>query len=49
MSIETTQKTVKQYFESDHSDLSMMADDVVFTIMATGQQHSTPEGVGKML
>ncbi len=49
MSIETTQKTVKQYFESDHSDLSMMADDVVFTIMATGQQHSTPEGVGHML
>jgi steroid delta-isomerase-like uncharacterized protein len=38
-----------QYFNSGHSDVSMMADDVVFTVMATGQEHKTPEGVLGML
>ena len=38
-----------KYFESDHTDVSMMADDVVFTIMASGDQHSTPEGIAGML
>ena len=27
----------------------MMADDVVFTIMATGEEHRGPEGVSQML
>jgi steroid delta-isomerase-like uncharacterized protein len=27
----------------------MLADDVVFTVMATGQKHETPEGVQAML
>jgi len=49
MSIESTQKTMAHYLESEHSDVSVMAEDVVFTIMATGQEHKGPEGVLQML
>ncbi len=49
MSIESTRETMLRYFNSAHGDVSMMADDVVFTIMATGQEHHTPEGVMGML
>ena len=38
-----------QYANSEHSDVSVMAEDVVFTIMATGQEHKGPEGVQQML
>ncbi len=49
MSIESTRETMLRYFNSEHGDVSMMASDVVFTIMATGQAHHTPEGVMGML
>ena len=49
MSVEGTRDVMKRYFESDHNDTSMMADDVVFTIMWTGEEHSTPEAVSDML
>ena len=49
MSIESTRKVMEQYESSEHSDVSMMAEDVVFTIMATGQQHKGPDGVLGML
>ncbi len=49
MSVESTRKVMKRYFESEHSDVSMMAEDVVFTIMATGQEHHKPEGIAQML
>lgn len=49
MSLESTRKIMTSYFESQHSDVSMMAEDVVFTIMATGQEHRGPEGVMQML
>lgn len=49
MTIESTQEVMTQYFSSEHSSVSMMAEDVVFTIMATGQQHRGPEGVSQML
>ena len=49
MSIESTREVMTSYFNSGHSDLSIMADDVVFTIMATGQEHRTPDGVLQML
>jgi steroid delta-isomerase-like uncharacterized protein len=49
MSIETTRKTMQHYFDSEHSDVSMMAKDVTFTIMATGQEHHGPEAVMGML
>ena len=49
MSVESTREVMMRYFNSEHSDVSAMADDVVFTIMATGQEHSGPEGVLGML
>jgi steroid delta-isomerase-like uncharacterized protein len=49
MSIESTRETMLQYFNSEHSDVSVMADDVVFTIMATGQEHHGRDGVLGML
>lgn len=49
MSVESTRETMMRYFNSEHGDTSMMADDVVFTVMDTGQEHSGPEGVMQML
>jgi steroid delta-isomerase-like uncharacterized protein len=49
MSVESTRQTMTRYFDSEHSDLSMMADDVVFTHMATGDEHRGPDGVRKLL
>ena len=49
MSVESTREVMMSYFNSDHSDVSMMADDVVFTSMATGQESHSPEGVLGML
>ncbi|HEX7122733.1 MAG TPA: ester cyclase [Gemmatimonadaceae bacterium] len=49
MSRESTLAVVKRYIDSNHSDLSMMADDVVFTDMNTGQEHRGVEGVRQML
>ena len=49
MSIESTRNTMTRYFNSEHGDVSMMADDVVFTIMATGQAHRGRDGVMGML
>ncbi len=49
MSIESTRNTMQRYFDAEHSDVSMMAKDVVFTIMATGQEHHGPEAVLGML
>ena len=45
MSAENTRKVIRKYWDSDHSDVSMMADDVVFTVMASGQEAHGPEGV----
>jgi steroid delta-isomerase-like uncharacterized protein len=49
MSVESTRETMMRYFNSEHGDTSMMAEDVVFTIMATGDQHHGPEAVQNML
>ena len=49
MSIETNAKIMSRYLDSNHSDLSMMAEDVVFANMATGEKHSGPEAVSQML
>jgi len=49
MSVESTQATMMRYFNSEHGDVSMMAEDVVFTIMATGQEHRGRDGVMGML
>ena len=45
MSVESTRKVVTKYWDSDHSDVSMMTDDVVFTVMASGQEAHGPDGV----
>ena len=49
MSVESTRETMMRYFNAEHSDVSMMADDVVFTVMATGQEHQGRDGVLGML
>lgn len=49
MSIESNRKIISRYLDSNHSDLSMMAEDVVFTNMASGEKHSGPEAVSQML
>ena len=49
MSIERTREAMTRYWDSDHRDLSMMAPDVVFTSMATGDEHHGPAEVKRML
>ena len=49
MTIESTRETMMRYFNSEHGDVSMMAEDVVFTVMATGQENHGREGVLGML
>ena len=49
VSIERTREAMHRYWDSDHQDLSMMAEDVVFTHMATGDEHRGREGVRRML
>ncbi len=49
MSLESTRQVLDKYFASEHSDVSMMADDVVFTVMATGQESHGPQEVLGML
>lgn len=45
MSIESTQKIMMRFFNAEHGDVSMMSEDVVFTVMATGQENKGREGV----
>jgi len=49
MSIESTRETILRYFNSEHGDVSMMAKDVTFTIMATDQENVGPDAVLGML
>lgn len=49
MTVESTKRIMMQYLDSQHSDVSMMADDVVFTHMATGDAHHGPDEVLQML
>jgi len=49
MSVESTRKVIAQYIDSGHADLSMMAKDVVFTNMATGDEHRGVDAVREML
>ena len=49
MSVQRTRDAIERYLNSAHTDLSMMADDVVFTTMATGDEHRGIEGVRRML
>lgn len=49
MSLEGTRAAISRYLDTDHTDLSMMADDVLFTNMATGDENRGPEAVREML
>ncbi len=49
MSAEQTRKVIEAYFSSGHDNLTMMADDVVFTDMASGVEYIGPEAVKGML
>ena len=49
MSVDSTREAITRYVESNHTDLSMMADDVVFTNMGTGEEHRGIESVRAML
>ena len=49
MSVESTRQTMEKYMSAEHSDVGVMADDAVFTIMATGQEHRGPENIMGML
>ena len=49
MSIESTRETMQRYFNSAHGDTSTLAEDVVFTVMATGQENRGHDGVLGML
>lgn len=49
MSLERARANFQRYVDSAHEDLSMMAEDVVFTNMATGDRHEGVEGVRQML
>ena len=49
MSIEDTRKTMQRYFDAAHGDTSMLAEDVVFTTMGTGEEYRGREAVEGML
>jgi len=49
MSLDGTRNAMTKYLGSNHTDLSMMAPDVVFRHMATGDEHRGPDGVKQML
>jgi len=49
MSLDSTRSIISKFIDSNHSDLSMLADDVVFTNMATGESYTGPEAVSQML
>ncbi len=38
-----------RYFDAEHGDVSMIAEDVIFTIMATGEEYRGHEGIMGML
>jgi len=49
VSIESTRDVITKYLNSKHSDMSVLAPDVVFTHMANGQEHRGPDAVMQML
>ena len=49
MSVESTHEVVSKYLDSDHYDLSMMAEDIVFTNMATGYETHEMENLKEIL
>lgn len=48
MSIESTRETMNRFFNAQHGDVSMMAEDVVFTLMSNGDESHGKEAVQGM-
>ena len=49
MSADETREVLERYFAADHDVGDVMADDAVFRIMASGEEHRGPEAIGRML
>ena len=49
MSADNVRALLTRFIESDHQDLTVLADDVVYTNMATGEEHRGHDGAKKML
>jgi steroid delta-isomerase-like uncharacterized protein len=49
MSVDATRAVMDRYLASGHGDLDVMAPDVCFTVMATGQEFRGPEAIAAML
>jgi steroid delta-isomerase-like uncharacterized protein len=49
MTIDETRAVMDRYLESGHADLDVMAPDVCFTVMATGQEFRGPQAIAAML
>ncbi len=49
MSMGSRRELLARYVESQEPDASLLAPDVTFTVMATGDIYRGPEGVGQML
>lgn len=49
MSTGNTHERLARYFDSGEQDLSLLAPDVAFTVMATGDTFRGPEAVRQML
>lgn len=49
MSVESTRKVMKRYWDSGLTDLSVLADDAVYTMMATGEEARGPEAILQMI
>lgn len=49
MSLESTREVMTKWLNAGHSDVSALADDVVLTIMRTGEEYQGPEAVRQML
>jgi hypothetical protein len=49
VSAEDTRAVMERYWNADHGDTRVMADDVVFTIVDAGEEHRGPDGVLRML
>jgi predicted ester cyclase len=49
MSISSTQKVMTRHYDSEYTDLSMMADEVAFTLMPSGDTTRGVEAVRQML
>ena len=49
MTVESTRSVMDRYWTGDHDDVNVLAPDVVFRMMATGEEYRTPQGVSEGL